>query len=74
LYYYLWGHTKNLVYEMKSQMIAELTGWICDATAQIRNNRAMLCRATREREGLPNRRWWLLWAITINYYFKMVKQ
>jgi hypothetical protein len=26
LYYYLWGHTKNLVYEMKSQMIAELTG------------------------------------------------
>jgi hypothetical protein len=35
--YYLWGHTKSLVYEMKSQMVAELLGNIFDAAAQIRS-------------------------------------
>jgi hypothetical protein len=34
---YMWEHMKSVVYEMKSQMVAKLTGCIIDATAQIRN-------------------------------------
>jgi hypothetical protein len=35
----------TIVYEIKSQMIAELTGHISDATVQIKNDGSMLCRA-----------------------------
>jgi hypothetical protein len=45
LIYYLWGHMKSLVYETKSQMVAELIGCIFDATVQMRNYGTMPHRA-----------------------------
>jgi hypothetical protein len=44
--YYLQGHMKSLVYERKSQTVAELTGCFFSATAQIGNDGTMLCRVT----------------------------
>jgi hypothetical protein len=46
---YLWfvtyGDVKSLVNETELQIVAQLTGHIFDATAQIRNDGVMLCRA-----------------------------
>jgi hypothetical protein len=46
LNYYIWMPMKSFVYETILQMVAELMDHIFDATAQIRNDDAMLHRAT----------------------------
>jgi hypothetical protein len=42
--YYMQGHTKILVYEVKAQALAELASCFLNARAQIRNDGIMLCR------------------------------
>jgi hypothetical protein len=39
--YYLQGRIKSFIYEMKSQMAAELRGHIFDAALQIKNDGTM---------------------------------
>jgi extradiol dioxygenase family protein len=61
--YYLWGHTKSLVYETKLQMVTEATGCIF-AIVQIRHDGIMLHGETwfslKQSVNLPTGRWWLL--------------
>jgi hypothetical protein len=61
---------KSVVYELKSQMVAELTGCIIDATAEIRNDSSNYWFTSKEAENLTKeRRWPLIAIIEISYCF-----